>query len=86
MKKDNLVFKIIPMLNPDGVLYGNSRTDLLGLDLNRKWDTPSATLQPAIYEIKQLIEELKGKVVAFVDLHGHSKRFGSFFYGNLFKT
>lgn len=25
------------MVNPDGVIYGNSRCNLAGLDLNRQW-------------------------------------------------
>lgn len=33
--RNNFVFKIIPMLNPDGVLVGNYRCSLSGLDLNR---------------------------------------------------
>ena len=33
--RENFVFKIIPMLNIDGVLNGNYRVSLCGLDLNR---------------------------------------------------
>ncbi|KAL6630895.1 hypothetical protein U3516DRAFT_534072, partial [Neocallimastix sp. 'constans'] len=35
--RDNLVFKIIPCLNPDGVYHGNYRTCPLGYDLNKSW-------------------------------------------------
>lgn len=27
------------MINPDGVVFGNYRTNLSGYDLNRKWDS-----------------------------------------------
>lgn len=33
--RDRFVFKIIPMLNPDGVIVGNYRSSLGGYDLNR---------------------------------------------------
>jgi murein tripeptide amidase MpaA len=38
--RNKFVFKIIPMLNPDGVIHGNYRCSLAGVDLNRKWDNP----------------------------------------------
>jgi len=28
--KQTIIFKIIPMMNPDGVIIGNSRTDIMG--------------------------------------------------------
>ncbi len=38
--RDQFVFKIIPMLNPDGVINGNYRCSLAGADLNRRWKAP----------------------------------------------
>ena len=40
------------MLNPDGVVYGNNRCSLAGVDLNRQWKKPSRTLHPTIYYAK----------------------------------
>ena len=34
--RDKFIFKIIPMLNPDGVICGNYRCSLAGCDLNRR--------------------------------------------------
>lgn len=33
--RETFIFKIIPMLNPDGVINGNYRCNILGVDLNR---------------------------------------------------
>lgn len=43
------------MLNPDGVIHGNYRTNLAGIDLNRVWDAADRTLSPEIYELKKHI-------------------------------
>jgi murein tripeptide amidase MpaA len=51
--RKNFVFKIVPMLNPDGVIYGNSRCSLLGVDLNRRWNYPSSQHHPTIYYAKR---------------------------------
>lgn len=32
---DDNVIKIVPMINPDGVIIGNARSSLAGVDLNR---------------------------------------------------
>lgn len=71
---------VVPMLNPDGVVLGNTRTGLVGVDLNRKWDQPDPTLQPVISAAKEL---LSGSI-CFIDLHGHSKKDFCFMYGNSF--
>ena len=36
--RDKYLFKIFPMLNPDGVIHGNYRCSLIGRDLNRRWN------------------------------------------------
>lgn len=50
------MFKIVPMLNPDGVINGNYRCSLAGVDLNRRWQYPSKNWQPTIYHTKRLIK------------------------------
>lgn len=34
------------MINPDGVIHGNTRTSFSGNDLNRKWNNPDPKLHP----------------------------------------
>jgi len=77
------VFKIVPMLNPDGVMYGSNRCSLAGCDLNRAWKKPSRNLHPTIYFTKSLIRTEKAlrDVVLYIDLHGHSRKMNVFMYG-----
>jgi len=84
----HFIFRIVPMLNPDGVIYGNYRCSLLGCDLNRKWDKPNKYLHPPIYYAKNIIRHLQQerKVVLFCDLHGHSRKQNAFFYGCCYKN
>jgi len=58
MLRENFVFKVIPMLNPDGVINGNYRCSLAGCDLNRRWKTPNKTLHPTIYHTKRLVKQI----------------------------
>lgn len=81
--RQKFIFKIIPMLNPDGVINGNYRCSLAGCDLNRRWKTPHKRLHPTIYHTKKMIKELHDErgVLLFVDLHGHSRKQNVFMYG-----
>jgi len=64
------------MVNPDGVVLGNYRTGMAGRDLNREFIEADPVLYPAVNAIKNLVAELsekyKEKLIAFVDMHGHS--------------
>ena len=79
--RDKFVFKIMPMLNPDGVIYGNYRSSSLGVDLNRRWKNPSKFLHPSIYYSKALITWLSPNVALTCDFHGHSRKKNIFMYG-----
>ncbi|XP_075983971.1 cytosolic carboxypeptidase 1-like [Anticarsia gemmatalis] len=79
------VFKIVPMLNVEGVINGCHRCGLTNEDLNRRWCKPSPVLHPSIYHTKGLIEYLvrvwKKPPLVYCDYHGHSRKKNVFFYG-----
>lgn len=53
------VLVLVPMVNPDGVVLGNSRCSLAGLDLNRRWAEPSSVLHPEIYFLKNNLKAVE---------------------------
>ena len=81
--RDRYVFKIVPMLNPDGVIVGNYRCSLGGYDLNRQWQNPSMRNSPEIYCMKEMARKTLEcrKIDLFVDIHGHSRAKNLFIYG-----
>ena len=82
--RDNFIIKIIPMINVDGVICGNTRTSLSGCDLNRRWSNPNILLHPEIFYAKEMIMQFckNYQIECIVDFHGHFGAFNSFFYGN----
>jgi len=78
-------FILVPCLNPDGVVCGNYRSSISGVDLNRQWILPDENFQPEIYAVKNLLkvftEQERRQIWIYCDLHGHSKKKNSFFYG-----
>ena len=47
--RERYVFKVVPMLNPDGAYRGHFRNDTLGQNLNRFYDEPDPAKQPVIH-------------------------------------
>ncbi|XP_046827934.1 cytosolic carboxypeptidase 1-like isoform X2 [Vespa crabro] len=83
--RDDYVFKIVPMLNLEGVVNGCNRYGLTNEDLNRRWSNPDQSLHPVIYHTKGLMEYctrvLQRPPHVFVDYHGHSRRKNVFLFG-----
>lgn len=72
----NAIIKLVPMVNPDGVVIGNSRSSLAGVDLNRRWGNPHPIVHPELNVLKQAISALNNQsagIQLFLDLHGHNK-------------
>ena len=71
-------FKVIPMLNPDGVALGNYRCSLMGFDLNRHWRDTNPWAQPGLHAVKTYLVQLeKDEEVDFCfDIHAHSMATG----------
>ena len=49
----NYIIKLVPMLNPDGVTIGNSRSSIVGIDLNRRWSDTNPIVHPEIHFLKK---------------------------------
>ncbi|XP_055899497.1 cytosolic carboxypeptidase 2-like isoform X33 [Biomphalaria glabrata] len=81
--RDSFIFKVVPMLNPDGVIVGNYRCSLTGRDLNRNYKTALKDAYPSVFHTKQMIRKLllERDVIVYCDLHGHSRRQNVFIYG-----
>ncbi|XP_033121673.1 uncharacterized protein LOC117120721 isoform X2 [Anneissia japonica] len=79
----NFIFKIVPMLNPDGVIVGNYRCSLAARDLNRNYRNPRKESFPTVWHTKQMLEKFsrQREVLVYCDLHGHSRKHNVFIYG-----
>jgi hypothetical protein len=81
--RQSFVFKLVPMLNPDGVIQGNYRCSLAGTDLNRRYVDPNPHFFPTVHALKDMMETVCSRrpIMLCIDLHGHSKMKNSFSYG-----
>jgi hypothetical protein len=68
---------VIPIVNPDGVVIGNSRVSFAGIDLNRRWKINNSLeycLIPEVTSIKSYMAQFQiGKILMHLDFHGSDK-------------
>ncbi|KAM4618110.1 cytosolic carboxypeptidase 2 [Discoglossus pictus] len=81
--RDTFIFKVVPMLNPDGVIVGNYRCSLSGRDLNRNYRSMLKDSFPCIWHTRAMIKRLlsEREVLLYCDFHGHSRKSNVFMYG-----
>ena len=80
-------FKIVPLVNPDGVARGYYRLDTHNHNLNRFYLNPCPNQQPTVYVTKKAIVQQHnyGNLKIYIDLHGHASKKGCFIFGNNLK-
>lgn len=67
--RKNILFKVIPMVNPDGVFLGNYRSTLIGSDLNRSFHVATPWAHPTIRAVIDLFVSIdKSKVPLYLYL------------------
>ncbi|MEZ9949812.1 hypothetical protein BCV02_01160 [Vibrio breoganii] len=65
---DNVVIRVVPNMNPDGSIRGHLRTNGIGVNLNREWQTPSMERSPEVFLVRERM--LETGVDMFLDIHG----------------
>ncbi len=65
---DKANFYIVPNMNPDGSVRGHLRTNAVGANLNREWQSPSLERSPEVYHVVNKMKETG--VDLFYDVHG----------------
>ncbi|CAM5084481.1 unnamed protein product, partial [Eretmochelys imbricata] len=81
--RDTFIFKVVPMLNPDGVIVGNYRCSLAGQDLNRNYTSDLKESFPSVWYTRNMIRRVMEErdILLYCDLHGHSRKENVFMYG-----
>nr|CAD7403089.1 unnamed protein product [Timema poppensis] len=93
--REKFIFKLVPMLNPDGVIVGNNRCSLTGRDLNRQYRTVIRETYPPVWHTKLMIRRCAENwyhtllfvlieecgIEMYCDLHAHSRKHNTFIYG-----
>lgn len=64
----DVVFWVVPNMNPDGAVRGHLRTNASGANLNREWATPSMARSPEVFLVREKMKQVG--VDLLLDIHG----------------
>ncbi len=69
--RKNTIFYLVPIINPDGVKGGFSRSSSTGVNIEINWDQPDSLTMPEVKTLKKAIEKITlGKPLdLFLNMH-----------------
>ncbi len=74
---------VVPFMNPDGVLAGNQRVNLAGLDINRQWTAALPSTAPTVLAAQDRIRSYRdaGRTIRIlIDFHSAPTSRSNFFF------
>ncbi|HRP57393.1 M14-type cytosolic carboxypeptidase [Agriterribacter sp.] len=82
MVRKNTIYKIIPMMNPDGIFHGITRFNANYEDLNQEWDddftdTPHLPVEPEVACVKKWIRDWRSSgrnIDLALDIHSQGQQ------------
>lgn len=78
--RENAIFYIVPIINPDGVHGGYSRSSSTGVNIEINWDRPDSTTMPEIKSLKNALRQVTAEAPLDLLLNMHSQISSSITY------
>lgn len=82
--RNSLIFKLVPMCNPEGVVIGNSRSTVTGMSIHHKHSEFTEIFSTETKYFKKLAYKLQSRlgIYLYLEVAGSFTNFGSFFHNS----
>lgn len=71
--RDNIIFYVVPFINPDGVVGGFSRSTSTGVNMEINWDRDETSTEPEVNVLKRTLSSLLERYSIDMFLNMHSQ-------------
>lgn len=79
--RKNIVFYVVPFANPDGVIFGLSRSNVTGVNQEINWDRPDSLTVKEVRNLKSVIVDIlerHGRIDMFLNMHSQIDDFATY--------